>query len=204
MTSTANEDMTKPETTEENAGQEGSLDLSSLRLPQNYAQMAGVKKILTTAPVRKPGRQEFIRVHPESPYRLETMVLEFKGEGETYLVNQPLWPALANELIAKILYLTITRQGDICIWPIRLPDEEGKIDNWNRSAHEAVPIAMTKWVRVSSNRSLGAYEVWEAQGDLGEPEWPDLSFDAILEIAFKDRFIDSLNHPALKRLRGEM
>jgi hypothetical protein len=51
--------------------------------------------------------------------------------------------------------------------------------------------------------SLGAYEIFEAMGKLPEPEWPDLTFEQILEIAFRDRFISDLNHPVLRRLRGE-
>ena len=40
-------------------------DLMSLRLDQSYADTVGVKKLLTTVPVRKPHRQEFVRVHPD-------------------------------------------------------------------------------------------------------------------------------------------
>ena len=32
---------------------------------------------------------------------------------------------------------------------------------------------MEKWVRVTANMSLGAYEIFEASGDLPEPVWPD-------------------------------
>ena len=45
-------------------------DLSALRLDQSYAETAGVKKLLTTVPVRKPSRQDFVRVHPDPAYRL--------------------------------------------------------------------------------------------------------------------------------------
>jgi hypothetical protein len=51
--------------------------------------------------------------------------------------------------------------------------------------------------------SLGAYEVYEAAGQWAAPEWPDMPFQQLLKIAFKDRFINGLDHPILKRLRGE-
>jgi hypothetical protein len=111
---------------------------------------------------------------------------------------------LPGELIPKVLYLAINRQKVVFLWPTRLPDEEGKLDDWNRSALEAAEIAKDRWIRVVANRSLGAYEVFEATGDLPDPEWPELTFGEILKIAFKDRYIDDLNHPALRRLRGEM
>ena len=47
------------------------------------------------------------------------------------------------------------------------------------------------------------YETFESTADLDEPEWPDLSFKQILEIAFRGKYIDDWNHPALRRLRGE-
>ena len=105
--------------------------------------------------------------------------------------------------MAKVLYLTVTRQGVLRLWTIRMPDEEGKLDDWNRSALEAAEIAKGRRIRVKSNRSLGAYEVHEAQGDLPDPEWPGLTLQQILEIAFKGRLIESWDHPALRRLRGE-
>jgi len=177
------------------------FDPSRLRLTQDFSASMGVKKRLTVIQVRKPGKQEFIRVHPEN--FLETAVLEFKEEGETYLVDPTLWSDLPGELIPKVLYMTLNRQSVLRLWPIRLPDEEGKLDDWNQSALESATIAKKSWVRVSSNRSAGMYETFEALGNHNEPEWPDMEFSEILKIAFKNQYIDHLDHPALLKLRGE-
>jgi hypothetical protein len=45
-------------------------DLSAFRLSQDFAADLGVKKLLLKVPVRKPGRQEFFRVHPDHCYTL--------------------------------------------------------------------------------------------------------------------------------------
>jgi hypothetical protein len=37
-----------------------------------------------------------------------------------------------------------------------------------------------------------------------EPEWPEVPFGELLRIAFRDRLIESLDHPVLRRLRGEI
>ncbi len=50
---------------------------------------------------------------------------------------------------------------------------------------------------------MGGYDILKAKGALPDPEWPDLSFEEIVKIAFRDNFVNDLNHPALKRLRGE-
>ena len=52
--------------------------------------------------------------------------------------------------------------------------------------------------------SLGAYDVFEATGELPEPEWPEKDFQSLIEIAFKDHFVRSLDHPVIRRLTGAL
>ena len=181
-----------------------SFDLANMRLTQDFTSTIGVKKRITTIPVRKPNRQEFVRVHPDPAYRLDTAVVELKAESETYVVAPDLWPEVSAELIPKRLVLTITRQNVLMLWPIRLPGEDGRIDAWNQSAMIAADRASKCWVRVSSDRHLGAYDLFEAPADLPEPEWPDITFQEVLDIAFRGHQIDDINHPVLKQLRGEL
>jgi hypothetical protein len=35
-----------------------------------------------------------------------------------------------------------------------------------------------------------------------DPEWPRLTFQELLRIAFRDRLVDRLDHPVILRLRG--
>ncbi len=129
-----------------------------------------------------------------------------KEDREIYLVARSLWAALATEstFCAKLLVPTVTRQGVLFLWPIRLPGPDGRIDDWNRSALEAAELARTTWVRVQANMNLGAYEVVAAPGTTAEPAFPDKSLAEILKVAFKDRYIDTMDHPVLRRLRGEL
>jgi hypothetical protein len=186
------------------AREDDPFNLNKLRLSQDFSANLGVKKALLMVPVRKPNRQEFIRVHPGEDWRLETMVLELKEKGETFLVDPELWEQLPEELTPKILYPAINRQGVLTLWPIRLAGEDGRLDNWNQSALEAAEIAKTYWTRIAANMGLGAYDVFQAMAELPDPEWPDRNFQDIVEIAFKDRFIRSFDHPVLRRLRGEI
>jgi hypothetical protein len=179
------------------------FDLAGLRLSQNFHETLGVKKAVVTVPVRKPGRQDFIRVHPDPAFRLETAILNLKEEREAYLVSRELWPALANEITPMVLVTVVNRQKVVSLWPIRLPGADGRLDDWNTSALDAAQMAQSRWVRVMANMSLGAYDVFEATGDIPEPEWLELSFEELLRIAFKGRFIDSLDHPVVQRLGGQ-
>lgn len=193
-----------PPTQVENIESINPFDPSNLRLSQNFAESTGVKKLMTTIPVRKPSKQDFVRVHPDSAFRLETFILEFKEERESYLVASELWPDLVGELTPKILFTAINRQKTLFVWPVRLPGEDGRHDEWNASALEAAKLAQSKWIRVSANMNLGAYEIFEANSELTDPEWPETDFTKILETAFKGRYIKDLDHPALRRLRGEV
>ena len=192
--------------TKHQVGEDSGPDLfdpARLRLSQDFAANIGVKKALLTVPVRKPHRQEFVRVHPDESWRLETAVLELKDDRETYLVDPSLWSELLGEIVPKILFTVMNRQGVILLWPIRLPGVDGRHDEWSRSALEAAQMGMNRWIRVAANMSLGAYEAFVATGDLPEPDWPEVGFKKLLEVAFRDRFITTLDHAVIRKLRGQ-
>jgi hypothetical protein len=178
------------------------FDLGNLRLSQSFTETAGVKKLLTIVPVRKPNPQDWVRVHPGSEYRENFPLIELKDEREEYVVAASLAPELVGEFVSKTLYTTVNRQGVVSLWPVRLPDPDGREMEWHRSAREAAELATTRWVRCKANRSLGAYEIFQAEACIAEPTWPDLTFQEVIRIAFRDRLITSMDHPVIKRLRG--
>ena len=182
----------------------GKFDLKSLRLTQDFAATLGVKKELLTVPKRKPTRHEFFQVHPDSSWQFQTAMLELKEEQELYLVDRPLWGDLAGEISPRLVVTWMNRQGHVGLWALRLPGEDGRIDEWSRSALEIAKMAQTRWVRMASSRPLGAYEVFSASVDLPPPVWPDIGFEQLLNLAFRDAFIRSADHPVLRKLRGEV
>ncbi|MEA3188517.1 MAG: hypothetical protein QOD99_2347 [Chthoniobacter sp.] len=180
--------------------------LETLRLDPKMSEGPTVSKALVTIPVRKPSKEWFVRTHPDAAnYAIDTMVLELKEDGEIYLIHPSLRDALFDESTVhnKRLWLAVTRQGDYFVWPTRLPGFDGKLDSWNQSALEAMQLATSKWVRLSANRRLGGYDIAVAAIDQ-KVEWTTTPFNELLKIAFKGRVIDSLDHPVLKKLRGEV
>jgi hypothetical protein len=182
------------------------FDPVSLRLPQDYTTGQNTQKPLLSVPVRKPANSWWVRVHPSADYHLQTSILELKEEGEIYLIAPVLRLDLEGEATVspRALYTAMNRQGVLFIWPVRLPQPDGRADEWSRTSLEAVELAMKGWVRITANQSLGAYDVHMAGGRLGEPVWPQVPFAMILKVAFQNRYIDSLEHPVLRRLRGEV
>lgn len=175
----------------------------TLRLDQSYLQQPVAKKLLTTVPVRKPNKQEFFRVHPAADYRLLAAIVELRDERETYLVLPRFVSELGDgEFYGATLHLCINRQKVFFVWPVKTPSPDGRQNTWQISAAEASEKGMKTWIRLTPNMSLGAYEVSEAVGNFGEPEWPEISLMEFLRIAFKGRVIDGPDHTVVQRFRG--
>jgi hypothetical protein len=165
-------------------------------------ETTNVKKLLTTVPVRKPGPQDFFRVHPKPAYRSLMAFLKLEDDREFYLVDLQSVPELQNECFIANLFTCITRQGVISLWPVKVPAAEGRANDWHTSAAEAANKGMSAWIRMRSNMSLRAYEIFLAENAIPDPEWPDLTFAELYRTAFRDRLINHSNHPVIKRLRG--
>jgi hypothetical protein len=178
------------------------FDPDALRLDQSFLDGPQAQKLLTTVPVRRPGAQDFIRVHADEAYRLTVALIVLRDDREVYMVPPALAPELEGEWAPHVLYTVISRQGVVSLWPVRLPGPDGRQSEWWRSANEAAELAMHKWVRMRADMALGAYAIFEAAGAIPEPEWPAHTFQDLLSIGFRDRLVDSRDHAVLKRLRG--
>ena len=180
------------------------FDPERYRLPQDFSAGLGVKKVLTTVPVRKPSRQEFARVRPGEDWRLQTGLLIDKANRESYLIDPSLAPELAGEITVVSLLTAITRQKAVFLWPVNLAGVDGRMNPWHEAALAAALRAETRWIRLAANMAASCYDVYEAAAELSEPEWPeDTTFRDLLKLAFQARTIESLDHPVLRALRGE-
>jgi hypothetical protein len=183
------------------------FDLDSLRAAPDLDDIA-VEKILTTVPVRRPSKDQFYRVHPGSDFTLDTYVLEHESgmDHTTYLVAPSLWATLADHLRRVRLFTAIDKRSNIFLWPARLPtaDGSGSARSWHQSALHAAEQAKKFWIKIQGNKAIGAYDIVVAKGDLGDPSWPDYSLQELIKVGFRDRFIDSLDHPVVREINGEI
>ena len=102
---------------------------AALRVSPDFEAVA-VKRVIVAVPVRKPKRQEFVRVHPDERYRLETAVVELAEERETYLVAPALHGVLADEVKLVRLRLAVPCGGGSFFWPVPLPGPDGRCRRW--------------------------------------------------------------------------
>jgi hypothetical protein len=182
------------------------FDLSRFAVDMGVQEFAGGRKLLNTVPVRKPAKESWIRTHPNvKEFWFKTYVLDLKEYNESYLVTPDIREYLLENgeqtLSRQVLITSITRQGTLFLWAIKLPQSDGSSNQWNESAIEAAALARTSWMRLQSDRSLGAYSTVVRDGG-PEPAWPNISMQEIVKIAFKGKIIDSLSHPRLAELLG--
>lgn len=179
------------------------FDPKNLAIKGNPADAIGVKRALTVVPVRKPNRQEFFRTHPNEEYAVQIAILELKMENEIYAISPEVALAIPGETKVVRLTTAINRQGNVFLWPVLLPSNEGREMAWHSSAREAAERAQSVWVRMVANMGGGYYDIWEADGSVGEPQWPEHSFTQLLKVAFGNgRLIDREDHPVLQQLLG--
>jgi hypothetical protein len=55
---------------------------------------------------------------------------------------------------------------------------------------------------MKSNLSLGAYEITVPESVIAEPNWPEITYQELVRIGYRDRMIPNLQHAVIKRLHG--
>jgi hypothetical protein len=185
------------------------FDFEAIRIPPNFEREAGVRKQLTMVRVRKPRRQEWVRVHPDPAYHAKVATIVLKedenSKEEIYLVAPRVAEDMADEITLTTLYLAMNRQGDVFIWPCRDPNPElRRGDTAATSRLEAIEAAMTRYVRVQWKSP--AYEISFRDASIveTEPVWPDKPFSELIKLAFfrVGLYIDDPNHQVIKILQG--
>lgn len=187
------------------------FDFDSVRLSPTFEAAALVEQLITVIPVRKPkSGLEFFRVRDDPEWTFNTLLLDLKeGEDEKYIVALSLIPEVLDtgKLKPVTIYTLITHTHKVFfLSDVPLPDPDGKDNDYNRSRREAYDMAKTKWIKIQADKALGAYRIFKAKGELPEPFWPEepKTMKDALKIAFKNKIIDSIDHPILKQLRGEL
>jgi hypothetical protein len=187
-----------------NISKSPELDLERFRIDQDFATHVQTRKIAVSIPLRRPDRQHWIWIHPGLDWRASVAVLDDKANQRTYIVEPAIVPEVTADVVPKLLVTYATRQGTTGLWPIRLPDEAGRLDTYNESALTIIEQYPRRWIRVLTNQIDRCYEVLETPSvEQPAPKWPEGGFKELFSKAFKGRVINDINHSVLKALRGE-
>jgi hypothetical protein len=178
------------------------FDPKALAVSQTGGESFGSRKILTAVPVRKPNAKEWVRSHPSDDFSVTVALLEDAEGNPPYVVAPAIAAAFRAEVRRAELRLAINRQGTVFLWRLPAADPDARENLWNTTHRIAADEAKTKWIRMVSNRNLGAYDIHEVSVDVVDPEWPDYTLEKLLEVAFAGRLIADPDHILLKQLIG--
>ncbi|QDU21261.1 hypothetical protein [Urbifossiella limnaea] len=183
------------------------FDVTRLALPDDSDADLGVRELLVSVPFRKPSKEQFFRVHPDPAYRCVGGLIELKDDdAESFWVDRSLWPALADEptFTRRQVVTAVTRGGLVFVWGLRMPGPDGKIPDWVSIPQEAARVAAGQWTKLYWDQTQRRHRIRVSEHMTDAPTWPELPFPELLRLAFKDRTVTSLEHPVLKKLRGEV
>ena len=184
---------TTPPTTEE------VFDFDAMMAPVALPKIDQQKSQLEIQ-IRNSFPNEYLRTNSdfEKPY----WVLEGKKDGPLHLVNPILVPQLEGDVKNITFVLCINRDGEQFIMPCKSPSYPN--EPYATTRLEGVEAARSKWIRIRLKNGEKGYVIIPATGNFPDPIWPAEPFKAILTRAFGGRYIMNLDHPVLKRLRGEI
>jgi hypothetical protein len=179
------------------------IDLDAIAIGQDFQNLVVVKTEPAVARIAKPEKQIWFSPCPEQEFLKSFYTLQDNSDRNNhYILHPKLAGDLEGEYTKKLLVPCITRQGVVSFWPIKLPDEDGKIDRWNGSALEIATSNGGTWCRLKSDHSNQCYQVSTPGNTWVPPTWPD-DLNNQLKKAVAKVFIDTMDHPLIKRLRGE-
>jgi len=168
-----------------------------------------MEHISSTIPVRKPYKDEYFRTRTDSGWEGNLPIFVHRGAtggDETFLVMPEAQMYLHEQkLLRRVrMFTLITQGGVLLLMPIPLPDSDGTSNSYNDGKLAAVMEAKTKWVRMVANTGTKGYDLHYSKSILPEPVWPALpaTFHSALDIAFKGKIIENMDHKHIKALQG--
>ena len=85
--------------------------------------------------------------------------------------------------------------GEEGLWALKLDPPDGKANRWNKSALNILELAESgKWVRIVSTKKHYRHQVSKKTFDEVPPKFTDRTFNELVNIAFKDRIVTTLDH----------
>ena len=183
------------------------IDLERVRARADQQIDLGVDTEYTVIPIRNPKPDEFYRCMAEENYSMDAYILSLKTDNEWYLIDPDILSEiqLESQLRVMTLYVCVTMNSTPFVTCIPQPDEMGKINSWHESGHRTMEEAKQCWVRRQADRSNGGYIITKAMNaKLADPKWPTMTLSEIIDRAFDKFYINDIQHPVLRRLRGEM
>jgi hypothetical protein len=187
----------------------GDAILRARKSPADVAVLVTAKKHHVSIPIAKPsGTGKYLRAREGDEWSpAANAFLMFdprRSEQKEYLMVHPDLEEFVRskkQLAAAMrtigLAFMVDASGSPSYWPLNLQDT----GDWGTSARLAVEDMQTNWGMVVNDGDHWAVE--HPEDDLGDPTWPPGSADEWLLKAFRERIVDTVDHPVIKKLLGK-
>ncbi len=187
-----------------NAANPDDFDENEYILGEDEEEDLESEKILVPS-FGKHTRDIFYQRHPDPKWNSAQIWVKESGMDGLYLVGKKMVSVLKDHGIHKRhVYSLINREGEITFASYKLPDKNGNLDHWNKSAHRIMQdVEQTKkWFKMVASKK--SYVVRRAiNPNLDPPEWPEnKNFMELFKEAVKDWRIDNRDHTIVKALLG--
>jgi hypothetical protein len=183
------------------------LKLSSLRSKSSV--LKGVWTDPSRVPIySRPDVNTWVRVRPGEEYTdiidllVATNASNSKDRNPLYVVTDDVRPELERFLKPHRVMVGITYHDKVQFLWVRAISTGS--NSWTDSVMSAMDEALTDWVSLETDHALDEYKRHHAphSKEWGDPKWPDQTLEDVVNLAFRDRIIDSLDHTVAKRLLG--
>ncbi len=127
---------------------------------------------------------------------------------ETFLVRPDSEPyrQLLEKLRSALVVVGVTRGGSKFLWELKLPTPSGSrgSERWSETRLTVAKAAQTTWLKPVADMTDGGYHYDQPldPSAFPDPDWSNVEFGDLIRIAYKDRIIDSMDHPAVVEHRG--
>jgi hypothetical protein len=143
-------------------------------------------------PFRRPWKGEWFRVVPQAREWCVIML----NAARWYVVLPALAPALHWDEIYHLVMVQPQEPEPCFLWPIRT---RVQFPPWWEAYRNIAKNAITRWIMLGEQY----HQAWQKPFGPEEPRPPDETFKEVLVRAVgTDGFINSLDHPAARRLQG--
>lgn len=155
----------------------------------------------------RPPRDDWFRAHPEGA--MATGMTLIKGKmGELHAVRTELIPVADPEITKALVRASVTAcmtvDGAKFLWVILRPAGNANQQHYD-NAISARDLARSTWIRFYWDANQESHiTVTPKHSTAADPKWPDATLDAWIDKAFRGKFIDNLDHPLFRKIRGEL
>lgn len=156
-------------------------------------------RVLRTMQCRRPRYGEWFRVRPGDDWQSEAAIFRDAVRHARYLVSEYLWPELRPRISRVTIRSCVSWTGEPFLWAIPYIDDDSMNGGWADSARECAEAAEQDWCLLAPAVCLDRFAMWTAGGRAPEPQWTDTPLWKLVAFAFRDRVIESCDHPALRR-----